>query len=320
LFVLYFLLLCFSSCKKIGHDKYLKLVLKSLTVSFYIFIIATFIYTFLAFLNGVVSPKSGSYVVTGPTGRALTSLTACLFSIIWINFYFINKNRKYLLYFFCSLLIVLGTLVRIALGGEIIALVVLFLSRGKLILIVISGGIGSLFIIYFGERFISEMFVVASIDELDFSNISELIQNIRLTGRLEVWRISLTNFFQNPILGGGTGSSNQLLHDSGIGLEQSHNDYIKVLSDLGGIGFVLYLLWYFVPLTILCNTIRRNSENGYAIMAVSCLLALMVFSLTDNVISYSPYLFPLAFILFPLALIPDRKFHIYNKNDNQERL
>jgi hypothetical protein len=83
---------------------------------------------------------------------------------------------------------------------------------------------------------------------------------------------------------------------------------------------VLYLLWYFVPLTILCNTIRRNSENGYAIMAVSCLLALMVFSLTDNVISYSPYLFPLAFILFPLALIPDRKFHIYNKNDNQERL
>ncbi len=59
----------------------------------------------------------------------------------------------------------------------------------------------TLMLIFFGERLFSEMFIAASIKDLDFSNL-HLIENIKLTGRLEVWRISLLIIFKNQYLVG----------------------------------------------------------------------------------------------------------------------
>ncbi len=71
---------------------------------FYVFLFITLIFTIVGVYNGVVSPKSGSYVIVGPTGRALTALTACLFSIIWLNYY-LNKQRKFFCYTFLLIFI-----------------------------------------------------------------------------------------------------------------------------------------------------------------------------------------------------------------------
>ncbi len=76
---------------------------------------------------------------------------------------------------------------------------------------------------------------------------------------------------------------------------------LKVLSDLGIIGLVLYLYSFIMPILLFLQNAIKCKKNVYTIMALSGGLSLMVFSLTDNVITYSTYLYPLVYILFPFG-------------------
>lgn len=114
-------------------------------------------------------------------------------------------------------------------------------------------------------------------------------------GREEIWRITIENFKNNMIFGSGANSVAKISGDL------SHNIYIQLLSDLGIIGFTIFIIAFIVTfyqsIKLLRNKIklRRNYDDLYVIaFSIYLQSVFLIYGFSGNplygVIFFVPYI------------------------------
>lgn len=129
---------------------------------------------------------------------------------------------------------------------------------------------------------------------------------INTMGRIAAWTAVINSALEAPIVGKGPASSSEALAVLHAGIEQPHNDYLRIWHDYGIIGV---MLWFgaFGTMMMACRRqyarfrqwgARETSVGASTLLAQVTLLALM---LTDNVLIYFYNMVPI-FILSGLVL------------------
>lgn len=112
-------------------------------------------------------------------------------------------------------------------------------------------------------------------------------KNTSIGQRFELWRVSIEEFLDNPLLGGGrTGfieKKNLMYKNKDVyifkKLEHSHNDVLWMLSTRGLIGLLLYSALHLYLLYFYLKSIRV--EKYWAYTGLTLTLGSLVFGLTD---------------------------------------
>jgi hypothetical protein len=131
------------------------------------------------------------------------------------------------------------------------------------------------------------------------TDVLTLRDTVNTAGRRELWPLMLRECRRTSMAGLGIGASTALSTElSGGVLGHPHNEYIHCYCDVGWIGSIL--IWLFFLAALLRSWAgefsgRNNALHGAAGQVV---LALLIFSITDNPLSYTAhFMAPLAAIL-----------------------
>lgn len=125
--------------------------------------------------------------------------------------------------------------------------------------------------------------------------------NTSVGARLDMWKIGLLAFFENPLLGWGTtpfketfieyvnnGAVNFVLSEKYSGYAQPHNDYILLLYHFGAVGFLLAMSFILYPAIFFIKQIRKAKRKEdfevlyfalTGLVATEVLLDFMMFNL-----------------------------------------
>lgn len=121
--------------------------------------------------------------------------------------------------------------------------------------------------------------------------------------RVEVWDDMKDRFFERPLFGFGLGSFPTLrqlqvfdVYDQGIG---AHNDYLRLLVELGLIGCVLYAL-VLVSWLRAMRAITRH-WSGERLFMMGFFLAFLVMSYFDNLLQATPVMWAFMILLGSLS-------------------
>ncbi|MBF0295848.1 MAG: putative O-glycosylation ligase, exosortase A system-associated [Magnetococcales bacterium] len=96
-----------------------------------------------------------------------------------------------------------------------------------------------------------------------FSSAPNIIQDKSMAGRLHAWRVALLIVEDRPILGGGLGAFEQQTFDKytpGVMKHAAHSIYFEVLGEQGYVGFIL---WLCMHISVLYTIIRLNRRTRY---------------------------------------------------------
>ena len=122
--------------------------------------------------------------------------------------------------------------------------------------------------------------------------------SISSSGRNQLWRVAWDYFQSSPFIGHGLGSAEHHIRAVVVTVAHPHNDYLKILDDIGALGAAVLL----VGLGLLLRPLMRSSVLGDATSAQRVavarwsLVALALCMITDNPLSYM-------FVAGPVALI-----------------
>ncbi|MFV1966743.1 MAG: O-antigen ligase family protein [Pirellulaceae bacterium] len=128
-------------------------------------------------------------------------------------------------------------------------------------------------------------------------NLSDLsIDTVNTSGRGEAWPLILNKALERPVAGFGVGSSGFYVDEiSDLG-GHPHNDYLRVLFELGVVGLTLFLAvvaWQ----TVYLFRMLRNKEGVLQHALAAAIMGWLIFlvtSLTDNTLVYAAaYMNPL---------------------------
>ena len=138
--------------------------------------------------------------------------------------------------------------------------------------------------------------------------------------RLESWRAAWLIYKNHPFLGIGPGgyryairdmiSEGTLRHDREVYFNQPHNIYFSVMVDSGGVGLIVLLSIFIIPLNIARSRIRKeekNPEDAYSIFIL--VSGFMFFGLTETVFGRSVFV---SFYLIMLAALLSQRNKISN--------
>lgn len=122
----------------------------------------------------------------------------------------------------------------------------------------------------------------------NISFISDFFQNvlnksIDLTGRTYIYNHITTIINNSPIL--GYGFNNNIVFRV-LGHAHAHNSYLQIIIDSGGMGFVIWLIYFVITL----NKIVKNKMSKYSIIILGAIVSIMVGAIADNVFQISFYL------------------------------
>ncbi|HSJ32647.1 MAG TPA: O-antigen ligase family protein [Longimicrobiales bacterium] len=117
-----------------------------------------------------------------------------------------------------------------------------------------------------------------------------LIQTMNWEGREAFWAVVFDAYLASPGLGLGMGASSAVLrlHFPSFSAPVVHNDYLRLLSEAGVVGVVLFgcaLMAWWVSTMRAARTGDRTVRE-YALPAFGCIAALSIIGLTDNVFDY----------------------------------
>ncbi|MDV8055973.1 O-antigen ligase family protein [Rhodococcus sp. IEGM 1343] len=110
---------------------------------------------------------------------------------------------------------------------------------------------------------------------------------INTSGRYVIWELTLKSWEKNPWFGNGPGSSQVMLSKYFDGqIAHPHNEYLRLLHDIGIVGLAL---WLAGIVAILMAAVRRNRATARAgeqvahTAAILSVVVILLASLTDNV-------------------------------------
>ncbi|MGN0501978.1 MAG: O-antigen ligase family protein [Ruminococcus sp.] len=122
--------------------------------------------------------------------------------------------------------------------------------------------------------------------------------NDTMTGRGDLWKISLLMFAKSPVIGTGLGSFNKFAAEYGYLSDTGekwnyfgHNCYYEFLGELGIIGSIIVfgaLLYMLVKTIILVrNSTLQPVQHYHVIFALAVEVMLLMYSVTGNVLLYA---------------------------------
>lgn len=111
-----------------------------------------------------------------------------------------------------------------------------------------------------------------------------------LNGRSSLWSIAFEMYRKNPVFGQGFGSYAQISKQAGAITTSAHNYYLQILSELGVVGFILYITAFISAVYINLRGIRQlqkteNEKTSVCVMAFCISLEIQVFVLIYNMTS-----------------------------------
>lgn len=219
-----------------------------------------------------------------------------LLAAFYISFYACGSHH-HIYYYFSMLAITFLSLVR----GPIVAMLscVPFtlapLGKNKRILFFILVIILTL-VIFNTERVQQKMFYSGT-GELTDVRLSN--PDIRSHGRFAMWDALWPRVQDKPWFGNGWNSHRSFLMSFGFKLYLPHNDWLKLLHDIGFIGAGCFLLTMLLQ-TFLLAKIARFSTGAHQMLAYGVATAFIPYTLimlTDNVILYVQFFGNLHFAL-----------------------
>lgn len=246
--------------------------------------------------------KYGERLAGGSNENVLAHALAV--SLLLSGFLFIHANKKVRV-----LVLVLDVFILIALGltgsrGTWMALLV-----ALLVLPIVRSGAG----LY--RRFMAMAALIGTISFIGFgiandyfgawgnlvlSRINELTSSTGISsfsgGRMShIWPMYLEEFVKRPFWGGG--------YEVKLALGRaSHNDFLTILTEMGLVGFVLFLLL----MILVFKEIQRCDDHDFKSLAISMLGFLLFAGLTHNTIYLKSYALAIG-VLLCLPLINDRR-------------
>jgi hypothetical protein len=131
------------------------------------------------------------------------------------------------------------------------------------------------------------------------TDVLTLRDTVNTAGRRELWPLMLRECRRTSMAGLGIGASTALSTElSGGVLGHPHNEYIHCYCDVGWIGSILIWLFFFAALLRSWAGDFSGRNNALHGAAGQVVLALLIFSITDNPLSYTAhFMAPLAAIL-----------------------
>ncbi|MCI2111867.1 MAG: O-antigen ligase family protein [Ruminococcus sp.] len=119
-----------------------------------------------------------------------------------------------------------------------------------------------------------------------------------MTGRGDLWKISLMMFAKSPVIGTGLGSFNKFAAECGYLSDTGeqwnyfgHNCYYEFLGELGIIGSIIVFgtLLYMLVKTILLvrNSSLQPVQRYHVLFALAVEVMLLIYSVTGNVLLYA---------------------------------
>jgi len=301
LYVLFVFIIFYKFVSIYGIDR-------SIKVNIYIAFIAFLIGIVGKLLTGdTVSPDTGEFLIFGASGRAKGAIFCSIMAIYFYTSYLEEKNYRTLLFFIVSSVLIFLSFTRIAILGFIVAFFIVNIAYKKYKELLLFSTLVYILMLPFMNILIKETFIadIVDLDSLLSKDITEIFSLIRLTGRELLWSVVFDGFLENPILGNGLGYSNLMVKSVTGFIEQVHNDYLKILADLGIVGLTLYLLIYIKMFFNARKIYKINKKKRYYFFIfITTLVQILIFSFTDNIIAYAPYLliYPFIFYLFLIHL------------------
>lgn len=109
-------------------------------------------------------------------------------------------------------------------------------------------------------------------------------------GRQAFWAVTFNAYRAAPVLGLGMGASSFVLRLNfpSFSAPLVHNDYLRLLSEAGLIGVILFTCalaaWWIS--TIRSARVQDRTTREYALPAIGCIAALTIIGITDNAFDY----------------------------------
>lgn len=123
--------------------------------------------------------------------------------------------------------------------------------------------------------------------------------SISSSGRSQIWKVAWHDFLSSPLVGHGLGSSEGHIRAVFVTVVHPHNDYLKILADIGALGAAVLLVAVVLllrPLGRRSGTLPSTQAQRIA-MARWSLVAMLVAMVTDNPLSYIFVAGPAAFFV-----------------------
>lgn len=123
--------------------------------------------------------------------------------------------------------------------------------------------------------------------------------NDTANGRTYLWEYAMTMFHNKPLMGYGYGSYNKFASEIGVVLTESriweshaHNVYYQLLSEMGIVGLITFLLMNVATIAAFFKLYKcRNglSQDSYKFLfiGINIVIVCLVYGLTGNVIYYT---------------------------------
>lgn len=126
---------------------------------------------------------------------------------------------------------------------------------------------------------------------------------IYMSGRDVIWDYFLRAFWENPWFGRGLGTGAVLLVGELNVTTAAHNEYLRLLTDVGIVGLVLFICGFAWWIRDGLRFMYRDER----LLILGFVVALALYSLTDNTLSSPPALMA----MFALSLVFARGRHRY---------
>lgn len=229
-----------------------------------------------------------------PEMIGLLLLGAC-----YASFYACGSQR-HLYYYFSILAITFVALVRGPMTAMLSCMPLTFAPLGitkRVMIIVIS--ILCALIIFNTDRVQKRMFQSGSgeITDIKLNN-----PDLKTTARTAMWDILWYNVKEKPWIGNGWNSHRSILMKYGF-TYAPHNDWLKLLHDIGIVGIGIYSLTMLLQIMFLVQ-IARSSFGAHQMLAYGAATAFIPFILimfTDNVVLYVQFFGNLHFALIGIV-------------------
>ncbi len=169
------------------------------------------------------------------------------------------------------------------------------LWRGKVSRIAFVAGVIGLLVVVANTTAFQERFFYGG-----QGTISDLLEgNIDSSGRYNMWPLLWEETLRRPLIGHGIGTSGMFLAAEGFLLEHPHNEYLRIVFELGFVGgALLFAAVLLHGVDAYRRAIAGGGEVHYAFASICTgLFVLLVMSVTDNPLPYN-----LAF-MHPLFLL-----------------
>jgi hypothetical protein len=212
----------------------------------------------------------------------VTVFSACMY----VSF----RGAKFALLTLLGSTAIVLSVTRIAIAALAVAMAAVFfrksLLKGIVLMALLAWAVSSY------EPITRRMFYQGSDLELTdlIGNPRLFFTNVNATGRFTAWGAGINGMFlKSPLMGMGIGSSTGIEYEAGNYLTVMHSELVRMLAEMGLVGFLLYTFAYF---SLIRTATRRSSRppsqltSALALTIPAVVLGYFVICLTDNAFDY----------------------------------